>query len=324
MEYFPLFLRLTDQPVLVVGAGVVAARKIALLLAADARITVVAPVPCEEITRILQHGRITGVISDFMPDQVAGQRLVIAATDDDAINRAVAAAADHAGVPVNVVDDLALSSCIVPAIIDRDPVLVACSTGGSSPVLATELRAQIEALLPPRLGALARFAREYRGRAKACLPDVDARRRFWLGALRGEIAAAVLRGADTEAKRLLETALTTATETPPAARCALITLTSSDPDDLTLGALRALFAADLIVYPAGLADNLLALGRRDAERRPLPRIEDPRAFVASRLAALMAPLEAQRMVAYLAFQERRYVPALARALRSRGVLTRLG
>ena len=323
MEYFPLFLRLANQPVLIVGAGTVAARKIALLLAAGARITVVAPAICEEIEQLARTGKLTVICAEFTPDFVGGQRLIVAATDDEAINETVSQAANQAGVLVNVVDDLVRSNCIMPAIIDRDPVLVACSTGGSSPVLATELRAQLETLLPPRLGELARFARRHRAAVKARFPDLAARRRFWLMAMRGEIAAAVLADRPADALQLLARHLGEEAQAPTLGHCVLVMQNSEDPDQLKLGALRSLFAADFIVHDEGIAAALLNLARRDAPRQSLSPATSADDYLRSRLPALTPTLNAPGTVVYLSNHQGAWHNGLAGELRARGFLTQV-
>lgn len=329
MEYFPLFLRLAGRAVVVIGGGPVAARKVTLLLAAEARVTVIAPVLCTEIERLRHDGRLDTVISDFVPELLTTRfaggssrpRLVVAATADAAVNHAVAALADRHGVPVNVVDDLAASTALVPAIVDRDPVLVACSTGGSSPVLATELRATLETVLPPRLGALATFARRHRATVKARIPDLDARRKFWLGALRGNIAIALLAGDEPRATAALAAALD-APDSPPDTHCAIVLATAADPDRLTLGAVRTLFATSHLLHDSGISDAVLALSRRDVGRTPLAPTA-PTDFVAERSAAVLNALAATTPVAYLTTADAALAAQLATALSARGVLTQV-
>ncbi len=323
MEYFPLFLRLTGRPVLVVGGGEVAARKITLLLAAGADITVVAPILCGDISALARAGRLTSVLTEFVPTLIYGRQLVVAATDDEAINNLVADAARAAGILVNVVDNPRLSSCIVPAIIDRDPVLVACSTGGSAPVLATELRSQIEVLLPARLGELAAFARRHRESVKAAQPNPSARRGFWLNVVRGDIAAAVLNGDSLLAETLLAARLTCRGNAQPRGNCTLSATTPSDPDQIKLGLLRALFGADLIVHDHDVAPRILTLGRRDARRLPLSEAHCPGIFNGSRLPLLQAASREAQRVVYLSTQPAHWVNAVAENLRAVGVLTQV-
>jgi len=141
MEFLPIFLNIRGQPCLVVGGGDVAARKVELLLKAQASITVVAPKLCAALTTLSKAGKLTHVAALFLDEHVGGQRVVIAATDDEAVNRVVAETAQRKNIPVNVVDRPELCTFIMPAIIDRSPVVVAVSSGGASPVLARLLRA---------------------------------------------------------------------------------------------------------------------------------------------------------------------------------------
>ncbi|MET0988700.1 MAG: bifunctional precorrin-2 dehydrogenase/sirohydrochlorin ferrochelatase, partial [Steroidobacteraceae bacterium] len=155
MDYFPIFLRLSGEPVLVVGGGPIAARKVELLLRSAARVTVVAPALCERLQALCERGEIQHRAEEFAPAAIEGMRLVIAATDSEAVNAWVARFADSRHIPVNVVDDRKLSRFIMPAIVDRSPVIVAVGSSGDAPVLTRRLREKIETLLPERLGRLA-------------------------------------------------------------------------------------------------------------------------------------------------------------------------
>src|SRR6267154_919661 len=140
MNYFPVFFDLTAQKVLVVGGGEVAVRKLALLERTGAKLLVVSPEFLPEVSERAAAGKISVAIREFVPDDLDGVRLVIVATSRRAVNRWIATLSESSNIPVNVVDDPEASRFIVPAIIDRDPVLVAVSTGGTSPVLERRLR----------------------------------------------------------------------------------------------------------------------------------------------------------------------------------------
>lgn len=322
MDYLPLFLRLQGASVLVVGGGEVATRKVALLEACGARITLVAPALAPALATAVAEGRITHDAQPFSARSLAGVRLVVAATDDEAVNAAVAAAGMATGVLVNVVDSPDLSNCIVPAIIDRSPIVVACSTGGAAPVLATELRSQLETLLPPRLGELGAFTRERRPRVKRVLPDIRARRLFWLRILRGPVARAVLAGETDHAEALFQAALD-APAAPPRPCCVLVGIRSDDPDWLPLGALRRLFMADRVLADADIPEPLVALSRRDAEHQRLPQLTPPADFVTARLEELAPAGEADTVTVYLTRQSATALGELAAALRARACLTEL-
>ncbi len=265
MQHFPIFLGLAGRPALVVGGGPVAARKVALLLKAGARVTVVAPRLGPALARLAAAGRIAHRAAPFAPADVAGQALVIAATDRRAVNAAVSRAAQAANLPVNVVDDAALSSFIMPAIVDRAPITVAISSGGAAPVLARLVRARIEAALPTAIGRLAELGARLRPSVRRRLPG-PARRRFWESLFEGRIAALVLAGREDEAEHLAARAIDEAARRPVQGEVALVGAGPGDPDLLTLGALRALQGADVIAHDRLVAPEILDLARRDAER----------------------------------------------------------
>src|ERR1700727_161796 len=179
MTYFPAFFDLTAQKVLVVGGGEVASRKLALLLRSGAKVTLVAPEIRPEVAAQAAAGKISVVVREFVPSDLDGARLVIVATSRRAVNRWIASLSEARGIPVNVVDDREASRFIVPAIIDRDPVLVAISTGGTSPVLARRLRERVEAAIPKKIGALALWLLSMRHAARRRLRSMDERRRFF-------------------------------------------------------------------------------------------------------------------------------------------------
>jgi len=322
MDYLPLFVRLQGLPVLVVGGGEVAARKVALLSSCGALITVLAPQLGTELAVALTEGRIRHMSAVFTSGALADMRLVVAATDDAAVNGAVAESAQQAGILVNVVDEPDLSNCIVPAIIDRSPIVVACSTGGAAPVLATEIRASLETLLPPRLGELGRFTRERRPRVKAVLPGIRARRLFWLQAMRGPIAQAVLAGDLERAEALFQRALVS-DPSPARPNCVLVSVRSEDPDWLPLGALRRLFMADRVLSDADIPASFLALSRRDAEHHHLPPLGEGEDFVTTRVEELTRSVDDAPVIVYLTRHSSERLTALAGALSARACLTEL-
>jgi len=268
MDYLPIFVDLRGRAVLVVGGGAVAQRKVELLIDAGARVRVVAPALTEALRALAGAGRIEHAAQRFDPAQLSDAALVIAATNRDAINAEVAAAARARNVPVNVVDDLELSSFIVPAIVDRSPVIVAVGTSGRSPVLARWVRARIEALLPPQLGRLADLAGRWRQRVKHAFASVAERRRFWETALEGRVAAYAFEARDDLADLELRRELKRARARGPrrTGEVVLVGAGPGDPDLLTLRAARELQLADVILYDRLVSPAVLARARRDAER----------------------------------------------------------
>ncbi|MGH8254767.1 MAG: siroheme synthase CysG [Steroidobacteraceae bacterium] len=279
MDYLPVFLDLAGRGVLVVGGGAVALRKVELLVQARARVRVAAPRLLAELVRARETGRIEHIAAPFEPRQLDSMVLAIAATDRPEVNRAVAAAGAARGIFVNVVDDAEASSFIMPAIIDRSPVLIAVGTAGNSPTLARRLRAQLEAALPGRLGELAVLAGRMRARVRAALPDPQRRQQFWERLFGGSIASQVLAGQGETAAAMMEAELETlraAAEvtaintggTGPAVRgeVYLIGAGPGDPDLLTLRAQQLLQQADVVLYDRLVSEAVLGRVRREATR----------------------------------------------------------
>jgi uroporphyrin-III C-methyltransferase/precorrin-2 dehydrogenase/sirohydrochlorin ferrochelatase len=244
VQFLPIFLDVRGEPCLVVGAGQVASRKAALLQRAGARVT---------------------MTTRFREEELQGYAVVIAATSDEAVNRAVAAAARARRIPVNVVDQPGLCSFILPSIIERSPLVVAVSSGGASPVLARLLRARLESMIPAAYGRLAALAAEFRDRVKARFSGAE-RRRFWERALQGPIAELMLAGRDAEARRALAAAIDDPRLAFSGGEVALVGAGPGDPDLLTFRALRLMQQADVVVYDRLVSRPILDLVRLEAER----------------------------------------------------------
>jgi len=264
MRHLPVFLDLQRAPALLVGGGLVAARKLALLQSAGADVTVVAPSVTGAIELASARGELRWLRRPFRPDDVAGMRIVLVATDDATANQAASAAARAAGIPVNVADDGERSSFILPAIVDRSPLLVAISTGGVAPMLATAVRARLEAMLDSSWGRLARFAERWRRPIRQRRKGVAARRALYEWLLDGPVAQAVRAGREADADRLLEQALQV-DEAPSRGSVWLVGAGPGDPELLTLRALRALQGADVILTDRLVGPEILARARREAE-----------------------------------------------------------
>lgn len=281
MDHLPIFLRVEHQEAVVVGGGAVAARKTELLLTSGARVRMVAPVLGRAAAKLLARssvglaanadsaaplGRLTHLAEEFRPAHLDCAVLAIAATDCREMNARVSAAARERRIPVNVADDPELSTFILPAIVDRSPVLVAVGSQGSAPVLARRLRAQLEALLPTRLGALARFAGARRRSVQHGLPAIE-RRPFWERIFAGRIGAQVLAGDESGAAAAFDAELHACRAR--GARVGEVYLVGAgpgDPDLLTLRALQCLQEADVILYDRLVSEAVLDRARREAER----------------------------------------------------------
>jgi uroporphyrin-III C-methyltransferase/precorrin-2 dehydrogenase/sirohydrochlorin ferrochelatase len=266
MEFLPVFLKIKGRPCLVVGGGKVAVRKVGLLRRAGAEITVVAPVFCDELLALREAGDITFHHREFSDADVSNFVLVIAATDDRDVNRLVYDLATERNIPVNVVDNPDQSTFIVPSIVDRSPVQVAVSTGGSSPVLARLLRARLESFIPSAYGHLAALVDEYRHKVKARFANPGQRRYFWEAVLQGRVAELLFAGRGDEARRALEAAIDdTDRDYKTAGEVYLVGAGPGDPDLITFRALRLMQQADVVVYDRLVAEPILDMVRRDAE-----------------------------------------------------------
>ena len=272
MDYLPLFMQLRSQPVVVVGGGRIAIRKVDLLRRSGAQITVVSPELREELHKLASQGELLHIAARFAEAHVEGATLVIAATNDQDVNAAVSAAAQGRWIPVNVVDNPSLSTFIFPAIVDRSPIIVGVSSGGESPVLARRIREQIEALLPAKLGALSRFMGARRKAVQQALGTL-ARRPFWERIVSGVVGTRVLAGDESAAEKAFESELRTShlTTSPTTGGSGmgevyLIGAGPGDPDLLTLRALQLLQQADVVLYDRLVPGAVLDRSRRDAER----------------------------------------------------------
>ncbi len=267
MDFFPIFMKLGDRDCLVVGGGKVAARKAALLVRAGAKVEVVAPELCDELAKLAADSAVSYSARMFEDSDIDHKALVIAATDKQDVNRRVSELAHARNLPVNVVDQPDLCSFIMPSIIDRSPVQIAISTGGSSPVLARLLRARLESYVPAAYGRLAKLMDSYRDKVKARFSNVEQRRRFWDNLLDGEIAELMFGGQDERAREYLENALVNADDSSkPVGEVYLIGAGPGDPDLLTFRALRLMQLADVVVYDRLVSTQILDMVRRDAER----------------------------------------------------------
>ncbi len=286
MDYFPLFVDLRDRRCVVVGGGHLALRKAELIAKAGARITVVAPKIDERLAQ-LAHER---YVRKFSANDVKEAVLVIAATDDPAVNRAVSEAARKHNVPVNVVDDAKLSNVIFPSNVDRSPLVIAISSGGASPVLLRQLRTRLEAMIPSSYGRLAEFAGRFRVRVADAIKDGDSRRRFWEHVLAGHIGQAVLGGREIAAERLMEAAIDDRDGSGLSRKNGEVYLVGAgpgDPDLLTLRALQLMQQADVVLYDSLVTSEVLDRVRRDAEKIHVGRRRGQSGLSQSDINALM-------------------------------------
>ena len=293
MEHVPILLDLKGRRAVVLGGGTQAARKVDLLARAGAAVAVIADALDEDLERMVARGSVTWVRGPLSADDLRGAALAIGASTDPAENEALHRLATGAGIPVNVVDRADLSSFIMPAVIDRSPIVVAVSSGGTAPILARILKSQLESLIPAVYGRFAAFAGGWRDRVAARLHDPHRRRRFWEVVTRGPVPEALLAGDDAQAERLMAESLDDAARDvagPPRGEVYLVGAGPGDPDLLTFRALRLMQQADVVLYDRLIGDGILDLVRRDAERIYVGKMAQEHAVRQEDIGALLVRL----------------------------------
>ncbi|WP_339338356.1 siroheme synthase CysG [uncultured Oceanicoccus sp.] len=266
MDFLPLYFQLQGKPCVMVGGGTIALRKAILLQKSGAIINIVARKVLPELRQLAESTEGTIRIGDYSVADIEGMFLVVAATDDEALNKQVSDDAHQRQLPVNVVDSPELCSVILPAIIDRSPLVIAVSSGGKSPVLARMLRSKIESLVPAAYGRLANLVGGFRDKVKLSYKTVDERKNFWEEVLNGPIAEMVFAGKDTVANQMLSQRLDAEPAEMIKGEVYLVGAGPGDPDLLTFRALRLMQKADVVLYDRLVADQIIELTRRDAER----------------------------------------------------------
>ena len=267
MQYFPIFLTAEKLNVMIVGGGDVAARKIELLLKTTKKITVMSAQLSPTVTRLVNEYQLQWLPHQYQSGLLVNKNLVIAATDDSAINKAVSEEASRLNLLINVVDQPKLCSYITPAIIDRSPMIIAMSSSGSAPILLRMLRERIEKTLPSNYGRLAEFSLKFREQVKIKIKSLRSRRAFWETTLRGAIGQTVLSGDAAKAEQQLLLSLNNKV-TLPAGEIVFIHTKEGDPDNLTLKAHRELQYADAVFYDDEVNIQLIEYVRRDADKYP--------------------------------------------------------
>src|SRR6201991_5093856 len=273
MRYLPVFLDLQSGKVLLVGAGDLARAKLRLLAAAGAQVRWYATDGNHDLAGLAaaDAARIEAAKGDPLSADLSGVIAILCAGAGD-IGVAMSVRAKAVGLPVNVMDDLAHSTFIFPAIVDRGDVVVAVGTGGTSPVVARRIRERIEAVLPERLGELASFIGSFRKPMHARIPEFSLRRRFWERVIDGPIGALVLAGrrdeAETALKQIADPSAFAGAEGQGRGegRVTLVGAVPGDPDLLTIKALRALQDADIVFHDELVSPEVLGRARRDASR----------------------------------------------------------
>ncbi len=284
MNTFPLFFKLEDRKVLIVGGGDVALRKADLLSRAGACIIVLAPSISHEIQALLSDSKHELIYKNYNKTYMTDSRVIIAATDDETLNHQIHADATELNIPVNVVDTPHLCDFIFPAIVDRNPIVIGISSNGKAPVLARLLRARLETLIPQGYGKLAKLAGDFRSEVKTKIPTLTGRRQFWEKAFEGPVSQLMFAGNEDEAAAQLQADLDKTASlisekhtendisTEPqtlqnnVGEVYIVGAGPGDPELLTFKALRLMQQADIVYYDALVSPQVLDLCRRDADK----------------------------------------------------------
>jgi uroporphyrin-III C-methyltransferase/precorrin-2 dehydrogenase/sirohydrochlorin ferrochelatase len=313
LSVFPVFLKVENRFAVVVGDGPEAVAKARLLRESRIAIRLVSREPNDELAALIIQADLEHVAANFSPELIEGAALVFAATGEEATDTAIVAAARARNIPVNAVDRPCLCDFYTPALVNRAPIAVAIGSEGAGPVLTQMIRSRIETILPRSTGPLARLGALYRVAVDRLVPRGVARRRFWRAFFDGEIAGLVERqdlpGARRAATRLLKNVA------PETGFVWLVAAGSGEADLLTLRAVRVMQEADVVLHDERLSAEIVAMGRRDAQRIPFDP-DAPLTTLASQLAAHAG--EARRAVVLAAGQHDGF-EALAAALAAAGI-----
>lgn len=293
MQALPIFFNITDRLCVVIGGGEVATRKVSMLLKANAAIKLISPEICPELKALADTGKIQFIQASYAADYLAGACMVIAATDDEAVNEQVSLDAKAHNIPVNVVDAPALCTFTMGSIIDRSPVVIAISSEGNAPVLARYIRSKIETMLPAAYGRIADIAGEFRDKVKAKFATTQLRRRFWENVLQGPLVECVLSGQEQAARDLLQNLLDDNSVVSNHGEVFLVGGGPGDPDLLTFRALRLMQQCDVCVYDKLVSPEVMELVRRDAELIYVGKERDQHTMPQQEINELLASLAKQ-------------------------------
>ncbi len=270
MEYLPLFFDVKNQRCLIVGGGDIALRKAQSLIRSQAIVDVVAVKLIPELQNIVEQSGGKQTLRVFQDSDVNGYRLIIAATDDEEVNQQVSAIGLATNCLVNVVDNPKLSNFVMPAVIDRDPLVIAISSSGEAPVLARQLRAKIETLVPANYGKLAQVAGKFREQFKRRFISMRDRRRFWENVFQGVTAELALSGNISDAEKLIQKIIKDESESKEnksaVGEVYLVGAGPGDADLLTFRALRLMQQCDVCLYDRLVSPGVMDLVRKDADK----------------------------------------------------------
>lgn len=270
MEYLPLFFDIKQKHCLVVGGGDTAARKTRALLQSHALVTLIAPAISELMRELISEpdyqSQMVWRQKAFEATDIVPSVLMVVATNDKALNHTLLQFGRQQHIPVNMATDPSSGDFIFPSVLDRSPVVIAVASGGHSPILARQIRARLETLIPHSYSHLAQLVGNYRDAVKAKFSSIKQRRRFWENVLQGPIANHILAGRNQLGEQELQALLEqTDQHALQQGEVYLVGAGPGDPDLLTFKALRLMQQADVVFYDRLVSPEILALVRKEAE-----------------------------------------------------------
>jgi uroporphyrin-III C-methyltransferase/precorrin-2 dehydrogenase/sirohydrochlorin ferrochelatase len=296
MDFLPIFLDIRDKLVVVDGGTTVAARRVERALLAGANVHVFDPALSDEFNPLLKNPKLSHHDRPIKEADIQGAILAYGASEDETRDATLHAGAKAHGVLANVADVCEYCDFITPSVVDRSPLVVAISSGGTAPVIARILRARIESILPPAYGRMAEFLGKFREKVLTGIKSTRARRRFWENMIDGPVGDRFLSGDPEGAKtQLLQTIKETreGKELSEQGEVFLVGAGPGDPDLLTFRALRLMQRADVVLYDRLVGDPVLELIRRDAERIYVGKRPDHHTMIQEDISALMVRLAKQ-------------------------------
>ncbi len=269
MDFLPIFLNIKNNKILVDGGTMVAARRVQRALQAGANVSVFDPELSDEFLPLLDDDRLTHVARVPVASDYIGVKIAFGASENDGRDAALFKNAKAAGALVNVADVAKYCDFIAPSVVDRDPLIIAITSSGKTPVIARILRARIETLIPPSYGHLASFLGGFRDKIAKKINNLSSRRHFWENIIEGEVSDRFLSGDENGAHSLLNEKLDLVKNGNTLEKIGEVYLVGAgpgDPDLLTFRALRLMQRCDVVLYDRLVSDDILNLVRRDAER----------------------------------------------------------
>ncbi len=267
MSYLPLFIETTGKKCLIVGGGKVASRKLIPILKTKMKVTLISPEVIEEIELNFQKNKNLKIIKrKFEPEDIEGQFLIIAATNEKTTNQRIAKLSKDNNILVNMAEDSLSGNTLIPSVVDRDPIKIAVSSGAASPILTRLVKTKLETVIPYSFSKLADIMMEYRDVVKKNFLKISDRRKFWEVFLDGPVSEMVLSGHIDKAKKALDESLKENKFLEKTGEVYLVGAGPGDPELLSFKALRLMQKADIVIYDRLVSRPIMNLIRQDAEK----------------------------------------------------------